>query len=268
MAKGCSHCSKSYSLFVNNGENHLHGGREGFDKKLWDHAVCDDSVVFYLQSPDGEEGYPGTLQVSVTFTLSENGSLTLEYKAVSDADTVINLTNHSYFNLNGHNSGTVLGQQLQIYSDSFTENDNQCLPTGRILPVEGTPLDFRQAKAIGQEIDSPDINLLNCGGYDHNYVLANPNGLLQSCARAHSEATGIFLLCKTTQPGLQFYSANFLHTCNVKGKGGAVYPKHGGFCLEAQHYPNAMANPDFPSVVLQGGETYRQCIEFVFSAGE
>ncbi len=258
---------KHYQLCKNNGENHLHGGKEGFDKKLWNHSVQGERVVFSRLSPDGEEGYPGNLLCSVAYSLDEENQLLMEYCALSDEDTVVNLTNHSYFNLNGHDSGSVLEQELKIYSDSFTENDAGCLPTGKIILVEGTPFDFRQWKAIGQDINAVDPNLKNGSGYDHNFIL-DLEGEFSLCAEAFSPKTGIHMSMYTTQPGVQLYTANFLQDGQAKGKHGVFYGRREGFCLEAQHWPNAMAHKNFPTVVLRAGELYQHMTAYAFSIGK
>lgn len=256
---------KEYRLACNNHGNHLHGGLEGFHKKLWNCAVCGDKVIFSRLSPDGEEGYPGNLLVSVAYSLDENNQLLLEYHALSDQDTVLNLTNHAYFNLEGHDSGSVARQELRIFADSFTENDANCLPTGRILPVEGTPFDFRDWKPIGQDWDAAEPNIKNGGGYDHNFILGQ-EGDFALCAQAYAPGSGIRMDVYTTQPGVQLYSANGLQVdC---GKGGALYGPRQGFCLETQHWPNAMAHEGFPSVVLRAGELFEHLAAFGFAIGK
>lgn len=260
---------QEYALAVNNGPNHLHGGPTGFHRRVWNSSVCgEDSVIFSRFSPDGEEGYPGNLVVSVKYTFDEENRLTISYQALSDKDTVVNLTNHTYFNLDGHASGSVLRQHLYILAQSFTENDSHCLPTGRIVDVaseEGAPFDFRTFTAIGARIDADNIHLKNGSGYDHNYVLQKEEDGL--CAKAYSVTSGILLECRTTQPGLQFYTGNFLESANITGKQGAVYHNRDGFCLETQHFPNAMEHHHFPSVVLRAGELYQEKTEFRFDIG-
>lgn len=257
---------KEYHLAINNGPNHLHGGPTGFHRRLWHGEIAnEESVVFSYFSPDGEEGYPGNLIVSVKYTFDEENRLTILYRALCDRDTVINLTNHTYFNLDGHDSGSVEGQRVKIFADSFTENDENCLPTGRIVSLdsaEGAPMDFRSFTAIGEHLHDPSIHLKNGSGYDHNYILKKPDGKL--CARVYSPTSRILLDCRTTEPGLQFYTGNFLSTANIRGKGGAVYADRGGFCLETQHFPNAMQHPHFPSVVLPAGDLYRSVTEYRF----
>ncbi len=259
---------KDYQLFCNNGENHLHGGKEGFDKKLWNHSVQGDKVVFSRLSPDGEEGYPGNLMVRVAYSFDEDNQLLIEYHAISDEDTIVNLTNHAYFNLNGHDSGTVHTQELKLYSEQFTENDTGCLTTGKIIDLKDVPaMDFREWKAIGKDIASDDVNLQNVGGYDHNFVLKQ-DGEFAICAEAYSPESGIRMEVYTTQPGVQLYTGNFLETGNVTAKGGAFYPRNGGFCLETQHWPNATAYEHFPSVVLKAGELYEHMTAYAFHIGK
>ncbi|MCI2055580.1 MAG: galactose mutarotase [Oscillibacter sp.] len=248
---------KDYPLAANDGENHLHGGLRGFDKRLWRGEALADGVRFSRTSPDGEEGYPGTLHASVTVRWSGKGGLSLTYEADSDTDTIINLTSHAYFNLNGQ--GDVLGHRLQLQADTFTENDAACLPTGRILPVAGTPLDFRQEKAIGQDIDADDICVKQCGGYDINLVL---NGT-SPAAVLYAPESGIRMTLTTDQPGVQLYSANSLTPRT--GKGGAAYAPRSGVCLETQVFPDAIHHPDFPSCVLKAGERYVRHAVFAFS---
>lgn len=261
---------EEYSLAVNNGPNHLHGGPTGFHRRVWyGKVVDDDSVVFSRLSTDGEESYPGNLMVSVKYTFTNKGRLVIRYKALADRDTVVNLTNHTYFNLNGHDSGSVNGQYLHIWADSFTENDSDCLPTGRVVSLdseEGKAMDFREDRTIGEKIEEDNIHLKNGSGYDHNYILENRKDGL--AARAYSKESGICMECYTTQPGVQFYTGNFLSSSNIRGKDGAAYQDRDGFCLETQHFPNAMACPQFPSVVLKAGELYKEKTEYLFSVME
>lgn len=256
---------KTYHLAVNNASNHLHGGKIGFDKKLWSHSVIDENVIFSYFSTDGEEGYPGNLVVSVSYTFTEDNQLHIHYHALSDADTVVNFTNHSYFNLNGHSSGSIREHMLKLNSDCFTENDNQTLPTGKILPVSGTPMDFCNWKTIGSGLDSTDPQIVNCAGYDHNFIIRDADGEIKECAKAYSNQSGIELTCSTNQPGVQFYTGNFLNTGNIKGKNGTSYNNYDGFCLETQHYPNTMKHKHFPSVVLLSGELYNYKTIYAFS---
>lgn len=250
-----------YKLAVNNGPNHLHGGIVGFDKYVWNAVVASDRLVLTHVSPDGDEGYPGKVELTVAYAFSDDNILSITYDAVSDADTVINLTNHCYFNLNGHNSGSVYGHLLQINAESFTENDADCLPTGAVLAVEGTPFDFRAPKEIGAEIEQDEINLKNGSGYDHNYVLSG-TGLREAAVLTGPE-TGITMKTFTTQPGIQVYSANFLSS--RAGKGGCTYEPRTAVCLETQHFPDAIHHPNFPSPILKKGEKYHEVTQYHFS---
>ena len=253
-----------YTLAVNNGPNHLHGGLKGFDKVVWDTSVASDRLLFSYTSPDGEEGYPGTLVLSVIYSFDDNNALTLTYDAVCNKDTVINLTNHCYFNLNGAGTGTVLDQKLLVFADQFTENDADCLPTGKIKDVEGTPFDFRIPKLIGADIKEENQDLINGSGYDHNFVLRG-EGMRDACVLS-SDKTGIVCTTATTQPGIQIYSANFM--TERKGKGGATYNMRDAICLETQHFPDAIHNENFPSAVLKKGEEYHQETKYTFTVSK
>ena len=235
---------KTYNLAKNDGENHLHGGTEGFDKKIWRMAAQGDSLLCWRVSPDGEENYPGNLKVQVLFTLTPDNRLCLTYDADTDADTLVNLTNHSYFNLAG--KGDVLGHRLQLFAERFAENDSGCLPTGKLLRVDGTPFDFRGEKEIGTDIGADDEQLKRAGGYDHNYVLSG-----SKAAVLYSPESGIEMTVETDLPGMQFYSANFL--TERQGKGGSVMHRRDAACFETQLYPNAMNCYAFPSPVLRAG---------------
>ncbi len=250
-----------YTLAVNNGPNHLHGGLKGFDKVVWNTAVASDRLIFSHLSPDGDEGYPGNLSMTVTYSFDDNNALTLEYEATCDADTVVNFTNHCYFNLNGQGTGTATDLLLQINAESFTENDENCLPTGKIIPVEGTPFDFRTPKAIGREINADDQNIRNGKGYDHNFVLSGEG--MRDIAVLTSEKTGIVMTTRTTQPGVQVYTGNFL--TDREGKQGAKYGFRDAVCLETQHFPDAIHHEHFPSAVLKAGEQYSQTTQYVFT---
>lgn len=250
-----------YQLPQNNGVNHLHGGFNGFDKRVWD--ASDDGIVLRLiyLSRDGEESYPGNVAAEVTYKLSEN-ELSLDCSASTDADTIVNLTNHSYFNLKGE--GTILDHELTLNADSFTPVSSDLIPTGEIRAVEATPMDFRNGKAIGSEIHEPHEQLGFTGGYDHNFVLNDYDGSLRSAGRLYEASTGRVLEILTTQPGMQFYSGNFLDGSLV-GKKGIVYHKYAGLCLEPQHFPDAPNHPNFPSTVLRPEEEYKQATIFRFS---
>ena len=253
-----------YELYCNDGANHLHGGKEGFDKKVWTADVEDDALCMRYTSPNGEECYPGTLCTEVRYRLDDENRFCVEYQAVCDTDTVLNLTNHSYFNLNGHASGPVAGQYIQINAGRYTPADGGSIPTGELAPVEGTPMDLRAGVRIGARIDEDFPQLTMAGGYDHNWVVDGPAGTLRPAARAWSEETGIVLAVSTTMPGVQFYTGNYLDGCPA-GKGNAPYGKRWGFCLETQFFPDAVHHPEFPSPVLRAGAEYRQETRFCFS---
>lgn len=252
---------EKFTLALNDGPNHLHGGNRGFDKYIWSASAQADRLVLSRVSEDMEEGYPGKLDVSVEYRLTDDGSLELSYRARSDKDTVVNLTNHAYFNLSGHDSGSVLGHTLSVAADRFTENDTHCLPTGKILEVAGTPFDFRTAKPIGRDINADDIQLKNAGGYDHNWILGEA-GILKNVAELHSPDTGITMEVSTTMPGMQVYSANFLTP--RPGKAGANYCERGGLCLETQYFPNSLAHQEFPSPILRAGDLHSHKTSYKF----
>ena len=239
----------TYHLTPNDGPNHLHGV---LGKRVFHGTVGEECLRLTYTSPDGEDGLPGTVRVTVFYSLDDNNVLTMSYEAVSDADTVLNLTNHSYFNLAGHRSGRVDGQLLQIAADSFLETADDTCPTGQILPADGT-MDFRRLRPIGGEPACEQMELV--GGYDHCYVL-RPDAA--PAAFAYCPQTGIALTVVTTQPGLQLYTGNFLEDVPAPGKGGTRYLRRGGFALETQHYPCSPNYPQFPSTVLRAGETYRE----------
>ena len=245
---------KSYPLAANSGPNCLHGGVRGFNQAVWQAREVDGSLVLTHVSPDGDEGFPGALEVRVTYSLTADGVLMLDYWAKSDADTLCNLTNHSYFNLLGHRAGTLAGQSVQILADAITETDGDSTPTGTLLPVEGTPFDLRRPRDFlaGLAMDHPQLALGN--GYDHNFALhSDPVSPLALAARV--TGGGLVLECLTTQPGLQLYTANYLD--GTPGKDGAAYGPRSAFCLEAQGWPDAVHHGNFPSLVLRAGELYR-----------
>ena len=250
-----------YTLATNNGPNALHGGEVGFDKKVW---ACQEyetqegpALKLSYISANGEEGYPGMLTTIVTYTLTNDNGLKIEYEAMTDKATVINLTNHSYFNLSGFDSGVMLDQELMINADNYLPVDDTSIPLGEITPVEDGPMSFKKMHKIGDKIEEVE------GGYDHNYCLNSSDGTLALGAKAKSNETGIVMEMYTTQPGVQLYSGNYLDE-SMKGKG-VTYNKHHAFCLETQHYPDSPNQRDFPSVVLNPGETYKQVTEYKFS---
>jgi aldose 1-epimerase len=254
---------RTFTLAVNNGPNHLHGGLKGFDKVLWRaEALADDepAVKFTYTSPDGEEGYPGNLAVTVVMTLTGRDELRIDYVAATDKPTPVNLTNHSYFNLAGAGAGDVLGHELMLAADYYTPSDASFIPTGEIAPVKGTPLDFTAPVPIGSRFDRLTGEPR---GYDHNFVINGGGKGLVFAARAHEPASGRVLEMWTTEPGFQFYTGNFLE--NITAKNGARYRRHSGFCLEAQHFPDSVNQPRFPSIILRPGQTYRQTTLYKFS---
>jgi len=246
---------KTYNLFANNGKNHLHGGKKGVDKVIWEYETSDNTLKLSYSSPDGEEGYPGNLKISVIYTLTENNELKISYKAVSDADTVINLTNHSYFNLNGEGSGTILDHKLTLNADYFVPTDLESIPTGELSSVTGTPFDFTGSTGIGKRIEDKNEQLIFAGGYDHNFVINKSANSLKPAGKVESEKSGIKMDVHTTEPGVQFYTGNYLDG-SLKGKSG-IYTKRSGFCLETQHYPDSPHFPEFPTTVLKKGDVFR-----------
>lgn len=268
---------KTYQLDLNTGshnQNHIHGGFQGFHQKLWTAEETDQGVKFTYHAADGEGGYPGNMTVHVLYSLSNDNELSIRYEAVSDADTVCNLTNHAYFNLNGFASGPVLDQKIQIFADKYTWADAESLPDGRILDVAGTPMDLRQPTRIGEHIDDDFDELVMGHGYDHNWVIrdekpvietkpSDPScpidyvgGGLKKAAYAESDQSGFTLTCYTTQPGVQFYTGNYLNG-GLPGKDGVEFQRRTGFCLETQYFPNAFANPNFPQPILKKGDTWK-----------
>jgi len=247
---------KEYQLEKNSGENHNHGV---FNKRMFDARIDNGTLIFRYVSPDMEEGFPGNFTLEVRYLLCEDNALEIEYKATTDAPTVVNLTNHSYFNLNGQDGSTVLDHKLWLNSSNFTEYDETFAQTGRMISVENTPLDFREEQVIGARFDSDYPQFRICTGYDHNMILDGEMGEMKPIGTAKSEKSGISLAAFTTEPAIQLYSGNYIQFDTVKnGKNGIHYPKNGGLCMEAQHYPDSINNPHFPSTVLRPDEIYTQ----------
>jgi aldose 1-epimerase len=255
---------QAYQLAINAGQSSLHGGNVGFDKRLWQSQRISRGVQLSYVSPDGEEGYPGTLTTVVRYTLVGN-ELRLDYRATSDRDTVVNLTNHTYFNLTGNPDQTILGSRLTIAADRFTPVDADRIPVGDLQSVKDTPFDFRSAHAIGERIDQQDVQLQRGGGYDHNWVLTKTPGTASLAATVFEPGSGRRMQVLTTQPGIQFYSGNNLDG-SVVGKHGVRYPRRSGFCLETQHFPDSPNHPGFPSTELKAGKTFRSLTVYKFSA--
>ena len=260
---------QTYSLLKNNGKNHLHGGAIGFDKVVWDadfDQAANRLTLVYL-AKDGEEGYPGNLKCTVTYELADSNSLSVRYQATTDKATPINLTQHSYFNLKGEGEGNIVDHELMINASRYTPIDDGSIPTGDLLTVTGTPFDFTTPKPIGRDIGQNNQQLGFGAGYDHNWVLdkAGREGVLTIAARVHEPTSGRMVEVTTTEPGVQFYCANFLDG-RLKGKSGKPYVYRGGFCLETQHYPDSPNQPTFPSTILQAGDEYKSETVFTFSA--
>lgn len=258
-----------YKLATNNGENHLHGGVKGFDKVVWDakplRTKSGAALELTYLSRDGEEGYPGNLRVKVIYTLTDSDELKIDYSATTDKDTIVNLTSHSYFNLAGQGNGSILNHQLMINAANFTPIDATSIPTGELRSVKGTPFDFTRLTAIGAHINEADEQLKLGTGYDHNFVLDGRSGVLRLAAKASEPTTGRVMEVWTTEPGLQFYTGNFLDS-TITGKGGKVYQQRYGFCLETQHFPDSPNKPQFPSTVLRKGGSYHTTTIYRFSA--
>lgn len=259
---------ETYELAQNNGPNHLHGGMIGFDKVVWDAKPVSGSgwrgVELRYQAKDREEGYPGNLHVVVTYKLSDDNQLAVEYVATTDKPTPVNLTQHTYFNLKGEGAGTILDHELMLNASRYTPVDKTLIPTGQLVDVAGTPFDFRTAKPIGQDIGQTHEQLEFGGGYDHNFVLDGPVREMNLAARVSEPASGRVLEVRTEEPGIQFYCGNFLDG-RLKGKSGKPYVHRGGFCLETQHFPDSPNQPNFRSTILKPGEEYRTKTVFAFS---
>jgi aldose 1-epimerase len=258
---------KTHVLSTNLGPHHLHGGKRGFDKVVWEAGSVSgedrSGITLSHTSPDGEEGYPGTLRARVSYTLTDQDELVVEYFATTDRPTIVNLTQHTYFNLAGDGARDILAHELQILADRYTPVDAAMIPTGAIAPVEGTPLDFRQPRPIGARIDAKHEQIAHGSGYDHNFVINRRAPGLTLAARLSEPATGRVLEVETSEPGVQFYSANHLQG-GPPGKAGRVYGRRYGVCLETQHYPDSPNRPSFPPTVLRPGEEYRSQTLFRF----
>ena len=255
---------RAYHLEANNGKNHLHGT---FPRKIYEVKSFGDTLLLEAESPDGEDGFPGNLKISVRYILTEDNALRMDYRVSSDADTVLNLTNHTYFNLDGE--GDVLNQKLKLYASRYLEGNNETCPTGRILPVAGTPMDFTSGKPLGRDIDTGfSQTTMVGGGFDHCFVIDRDRGSSQSlCAWATSEKSGISMKMYTTQPGIQLYTGNFLQDCPTPGKGGVPLQKYGGFALETQHFPCSPSHPEFPTTILRAGKVFRANTTLRFFTG-
>lgn len=257
---------KTYHVPLNDHGNSLHGGLKGFDKKVWVAAMLPDrGLELTMTSPDGDEGYPGTLKVKVTYHVTDANELRIDYDSTAvDQDTVANITNHSYFNLAGQGNGTILDHEVKILAHQITPVDQGLIPTGKLLDVKGTPFDFTKPTAIGARIDdAKDQQLAYGGGYDHNHVLDGDFGTLRPVAQITEPKSKRIMIVRTTEPGVQFYTGNFLDG-TLTGKGGKVYPKRGAFCMETQHFPDSPNHANFPSVVIKKGDTYHSTTEFAF----
>ncbi len=256
----------TYRLEANNGPNHLHGC---FARKIYDAKAFGDTLLLEANSPDGEEGFPGNMKIAVRYTLTEDNAFRMDYRVSSDADTIVNLTNHSYFNLNG--GGSVLGQRLKLYASNYLESRPDTCPTGRILPVAGTPMDFTKGKAIGRDLDpGSDQTRMVGGGYDHCFVIDRARGGARQsiCAWATCDESNISLKVYTTQPGIHLYTGNFLQDCPSPGKGLHPMQKHEGFALETQHFPCSPSHPEFPSTILRAGKVFRVSNTLRFFTGK
>lgn len=260
-----------YELSVNEGKNHIHGGFSGFDKKVWDSRIITKNGLNCLElslfSPDGDEGYPGNLEVRVIYCLTDDDSLEIDYYGASDKDTVLNMTNHAYFNLSGHDSGTILNHFFKVYADFYTPINDELLPTGEVHRVKNTPFDFTESRPLGEHLlDFADNEqMVNGSGYDHNFVLRGSSPALKECCELYDPKSGRVMTCYTTKPGVQLYTGNFLKSAGA-GKGGFIYDKWYGLCLETQYFPNSMKYGHFTSPILRAGQTYHHLTVYKFSA--
>ena len=256
-----------YSLSINNGAHHLHGGRRGFSKAVWTSRSFEEGetvgIVLQHESPDGDEGYPGNLDVEITYSLTEF-VFAIDYRGTTDRPTPVSLTHHAYFNLSGAGAGDVLDHELTIYADRFTEIDSDLLPTGRLAAVDETPFDFRQRRQIGSRIGENHDQLRIGRGYDHNFVIGEGRGTLSRAARVFQPASGVVMQVFSTEPGMQLYTGNFLDGSRA-GKDGHCYGPREGFCLETQHFPDSPNHPEFPDTILRPGDELRSRTEYRFS---
>lgn len=253
---------QKYTLFKNDGRNHLHGGKTGFDKKLWRAETLENGISFTLESPDGDEGYPGRLCVTVNYILQNETELRLEYRAVSDKTTVCNLTNHTYFNLSGGKD--ILSHRVKLYSNAYSPTDEENIPLGTLEKTDNTPMDFKTPGTVGEKMNFDFAQIKKARGYDHNFAVENYDGTLRPCAEIYSPESGISLDVYTTLPGMQFYTGNFING-NVPGKGGAVYGPYGGLCVETQYFPNAVNNGDMPSPIINANKVQKSVTLWRFS---
>ncbi len=259
---------EEYQLPINNDPNTLHGGKSGFEDKVWEVEQPNDStLIFSYTSKDGEQGFPGNLETSVTYALTDDNALRIAYEATTDEKTIVNLTNHAFFNLNGEGSGTILDHEMKIFADRYTPVDSTLIPTGELASVEDTPFDFRETKTIGEDIDESNEQLENGQGYDHNFVLNGVYGKIRPAATVTGEKSGITMKVFTQEPGLQFYSGNFMQGKNTF-KNGSKDDHRTAFALETQHFPDSPNQPDFPSTVLEPGEKYQTVSIYKFSVAE
>lgn len=255
--------NKEYHLTINDKPNHLHGGMRGFSRRIWDARVRGDDVIFFLKVDNNDEGYPGNMTVEARFSFDDSNVLTVEYSAVSDQDTLCNITSHSYFNLNGHTNGSINNNSLKFNANSFIPVDNTLIPTGEIRKVENTAFDFRNFRKISDGLAQGHEQIDLAKGYDHSFVIDKKENTLGLCATAVSEESGIKLECYSTQPIVHLYTGNYVHV--KKGKKEASYLEYSGFCFETQGYPDAINHPEFPSNVLKANEKYKQTTKFAFS---